>query len=166
MTKKLTKLLISLCLCTVCAVCAFGFTACGNNSNAKYTSCNGGTAYALSRYEGSAATFEIPAQYNGLPVVAISDQAFYASAYLTSVTIPDSVTSIGDKVFIDCWSLKNLTIPDSVTSIGANLSNSPMLKKITFNGTSSQWENISKHILWKSNSAITNIICTDRTITL
>ena len=37
---------------------------------------------------------------------------------LTSVTIPDSVTSIGD-AFYDCASLTSVTIPDSVTSIGA-----------------------------------------------
>ncbi len=37
---------------------------------------------------------------------------------LTSVTIPNSVTSIGDEAFYDCTSLTNVTIPNSVTSIG------------------------------------------------
>ena len=37
---------------------------------------------------------------------------------LTSVTIPNSVTSIGDGTFYNCSSLTSITIPNSVTSIG------------------------------------------------
>jgi hypothetical protein len=37
---------------------------------------------------------------------------------LTSITIPNSVTSIGDKAFQDCSGLTSVTIGNSVTSIG------------------------------------------------
>jgi len=37
---------------------------------------------------------------------------------LTSVTIPDGVTTIGNSAFIGCTSLTSVTIPDSVTTIG------------------------------------------------
>ena len=47
-----------------------------------------------------------------------SDYAFSAWGSLTSVTIPDSVTSIGDSAFSSCYSLTGITIPDSVTTIG------------------------------------------------
>ena len=51
-------------------------------------------------------------------VTSISDDTFYNCRGLTSVTIPDSVTSIGDGAFSGCTGLTSITIPDSVTSIG------------------------------------------------
>lgn len=50
-------------------------------------------------------------------VVIIGDYAF-EDADLTSVTIPNGVTSIGAYAFYECDDLKSVTIPDGVTSIG------------------------------------------------
>ena len=58
----------------------------------------------------------IPETIEGLPVTSIGYKAFYECSALTSVTIPNSVTSIGEYAFSDC-SLKSITISDSVTSI-------------------------------------------------
>jgi hypothetical protein len=52
-------------------------------------------------------------------VTSIGNSAFYRSG-LTSITIPDSVTSIGSSAFGYCTSLTSVTIPNSVTSIGDN----------------------------------------------
>ena len=60
----------------------------------------------------------IPKIYNDLPVKEIGYQAFYYCDSLTSVTIPDSVTSIGTYAFNRCRSLTNIVIPNSITSIG------------------------------------------------
>ena len=60
----------------------------------------------------------IPSELGGYPVVKIGDSAFGYRTGLTSITIPDSVTSIGSDAFYDCTSLTSITIPDSVTSIG------------------------------------------------
>ena len=47
----------------------------------------------------------------------IAGSAFYYRSGLTSVTIPNSVTSIGNAAFYECSGLTNVTIPGSVTNI-------------------------------------------------
>lgn len=49
----------------------------------------------------------------------IADHAFYMISKLTSITLPNSVTSIGNNAFYKCSSLTSITIPESVTSIGS-----------------------------------------------
>ena len=48
----------------------------------------------------------------------IVDEAFWGCSGLTSITIPNSVTSIGSNAFYDCSGLTSITIPNSVTRIG------------------------------------------------
>ena len=51
-------------------------------------------------------------------VTSIGDKAFYRCSSLTSFVIPNGVTRIGTWTFLGCSSLKEVAIPDSVTSIG------------------------------------------------
>lgn len=44
---------------------------------------------------------------------------YLAYSKLTSITIPENITSIGRCAFSGCDGLTNITIPDSVTSIGS-----------------------------------------------
>ncbi len=81
----------------------------------------------------------IPSQIYGKTVVAIGDNAFYDSntGYglgITSVVIPNSVTSIGTNAFRRN-KLTNVTIPSSVTWIGINAFASNQITSITFPDT-------------------------------
>ena len=51
-------------------------------------------------------------------VTSIGERAFYYCTSLTSIYIPEGVTSIGDYTFESCYSLTSAHIPESVTSIG------------------------------------------------
>ncbi|EKT4535332.1 leucine-rich repeat domain-containing protein [Flavobacterium psychrophilum] len=69
---------------------------------------------------GGVAVIPETVAYNGnrYIVTAITRGAFMHCNNLTSVTIPNSVTTIGNYTFSDCPDLTSVTIPNSVTSIG------------------------------------------------
>lgn len=89
------------------------------------------TAVIVTRYNGTAADVTIPSCYKGKPVTMIDHAAFFNSV-VTSVTIPDSVTSIDDNAFGFCSQLTNISIPNSVTYIGFSaFAHCTSLKSIT-----------------------------------
>lgn len=96
----------------------------------------------------------------------IADGAFGYCTGLTSITIPDGVTSIGEGAFINCYllgrGLTSVTIGNGVTNIGDSAFESCCyLTSITFNGTMVQWKAISKGFDWNRNTGDYTVHCTD-----
>jgi len=82
-----------------------------------YTTSGSPAVATITGYTGAGGAIVIPSTLSGYSVVAIGDGAFHDSS-LTSVTIPDSVTSIGYVAFRYCGSLTSVIIPGSVATIG------------------------------------------------
>jgi hypothetical protein len=70
----------------------------------------------ITGYNGTSKQIHIPAQIDGLPVVAIGDNAF-RSRRIESVTFPATLVSIGNYAFYDN-NLKVISIPPAVITIG------------------------------------------------
>ena len=82
------------------------------------------------------------------------DCAFWGCSGLTSVTIPNSVTSIGGNAFYGCSRLMSVTIGNSVTSIGERaFFGCTGLTTVFYAGTEEQWKAIS---IGSDNSSLTS----------
>ncbi len=73
--------------------------------------------YYLIAYNGTATELILPNDING-DTYEINQYAFYKNYNLSSITIPNSVTSIGDFAFHECISLTSVTTGNSIISIG------------------------------------------------
>ena len=89
-------------------------------SNTRNAVVIGGSGGGLSYTVNSRTTYPANVTSITLPdgVTSIETYAFYSCTSLTSITLPDGVTSIGDYAFQACTSLASITIPDGVTYIG------------------------------------------------
>ncbi|GHV17078.1 hypothetical protein FACS189493_4060 [Spirochaetia bacterium] len=74
-------------------------------------------AITITGYKGTGTRVVIAPEYEGIPVTSIGSGAFSYSR-VTSVTIPNSVTSIDREAFSVCSSLTSVTLPNGLTSIG------------------------------------------------
>ncbi|MFA5312237.1 MAG: fibronectin type III domain-containing protein [Methanomassiliicoccales archaeon] len=74
----------------------------------------------ITEYTGAGGAVTIPSAIGGYDVVAIGNEAFNnGHGYqVTSVTIPDGVTSIGSYCFANCEQIMTITIGSGVTYIG------------------------------------------------
>ncbi|MBR2912898.1 MAG: leucine-rich repeat protein [Oscillospiraceae bacterium] len=74
--------------------------------------------------------FIIPSEIEGLPVRRIEGEALRDQT-MTSVVIPDTVTSIGEYAFWNCYFLEKVTFGNSVKEIGLGAFSDIPLKEIT-----------------------------------
>ena len=87
--------------------------------NSAFAYVNHGDSIEITGFDNSVSDVVIPSEIEGLPVTAISVGAFYLST-ITSIEVPDSVTSIGEMAFLGCTSLKSVKLSTGVAKIDKN----------------------------------------------
>ena len=115
------KKIISSVLALAMVLCIFPFAGfsltafAASESNLTFTLTYDEASYAVSDCDENAfGELVIPSEYNGKSVTEIDDSAFKDCKAITSVTIPDSVTSIGYDAFENCIGLKEISVsPDN-----------------------------------------------------
>jgi hypothetical protein len=78
----------------------------------------------INGYDGKAGAVRIPDKINNLPVVGIEELGFSDNEtrkILTSVVIPNTVTTIGSGAFTGCTKLTSVTLPAGLTTIEDSL---------------------------------------------
>ena len=111
------KLLLNCVLTAVLCLLLAGAAGAASVSDLSYEIKSNGTVKITGCNQSATGELVIPSELEEKPVVDIGVLAFF-NCNLTSVSIPDGVTSIGDSAFRYCSSLTSVRIPDSVTSIG------------------------------------------------
>jgi hypothetical protein len=124
---------------------------------------NNGTL-TITGYTGPGGAVTIPGSINGLPVTSIGDFAFGGNRGqiaipdnkpVTSITIPNSVTSIGKGAFNGCFRLTNAVIPNSVTNIGDGaFYNCQNLRAIMVDAGNSIYSTVDGVLIDKSRSTL------------
>ena len=95
----------------------------GNDSvseGLEYTLNEGGESYSVSGIGSCTDAYVVvPSTYDGLPVVAVSANAF-ASTDLVGIKLPDGMLLIDEGAFTDCRSLLTVHLPASLERVGRN----------------------------------------------
>lgn len=97
----------------------------------------------ITRYNGRNPEITVPSEIDGLKVDTIGMEAFSYCYFLTSITIPDSVTKIMNSAFLECSNMEIATVPNSVIYIDSTaFTRCISLKDIYYSGSREEWSNI------------------------
>lgn len=92
--------------------------------------------------------------------------AFNDCEKLTSFKWPKNAIEIVDNTFKHCKSLQSLELPSTLESISDNVFwGCDKLQSIKFNDTKEQWKKLFKVKLWRKESMISEVICTNGKVT-
>ena len=100
--------------------------------NLEYSLSDKGTVYTVKGI-GTVTSKEInvPATFNGLPVVEIGIKAFENNVNITKVTLHEPLSTINNLAFTGCTALESIELPDGLTHIGMKAFSGTALKTLS-----------------------------------
>ena len=153
--KKQLFLLLSALFLSVSSAFAYSFSAVAPTGQTLYYNISGDEAIVTSPNPSSWTGYTMPTgdltipssvTYNGqtYSVTTFNAWTFLDCTGLTSVIIPNTITSISNATFWGCSGLTSVTIPNSVTTIGNGaFSGCSSLSTVNYTGTLEGWFGIS-----------------------
>lgn len=98
-----------------------------------------------------------------LPDTLKTINSFERCKNLTSITIPEGVTTIRHSAFAECSSLTTINLPSTIIEIGDHMIwQSWSVLTINYNGTKADWKKITKPDSWNDSvSRSMKVYCTD-----
>ena len=130
MKKRILSMLLAV-LMVVGMLSAMRLTASAAEKEYEFDSTTG----TIEAYLGDGGDVEIPASIDGVEVQIIGADAFSGNSFVTSVTIPSTVTSINGRAFQNCSEIKSVTIKGSGVTIGESaFCNCDSLTTVTMEG--------------------------------
>lgn len=102
-------------------------------------------------------------------ITSLGEQAFSQCPNLVSVTFEENINfpTLGTSAFSSCTSLNSIKIPDSVTSISDYaFYNCTQLSDLEFEGTVEQWNAITFGDDWDYDIPATTVKCSNGTVNI
>lgn len=100
---------IRILLMALAMMILLGTMAFADTSDFTFTLNDSGNGYVVTSYKGSGAQVTVPDWYNQKPVTEIGGGAFQGKAFITSVSMPNTITRIGAAAFKNCTGLSSVT---------------------------------------------------------
>lgn len=92
-------------------------------------------------------------------ITEIGQEAFKNCSDMTAITMND-VQTIGREAFAGCDSV-SFTLPSTLNYLAPDVFSGTTFTEISYDGTSAEWDDITKDVNWYRGSAITTIHCSD-----
>ncbi len=111
--KNTMKKILSMLLAVIMLVAAIPYSASAAKTNYYTYEIKNGEATITDVDISISGDVTIPSTLGGYPVTTIGYEAFKYRESLTSITIPDSVTTIENGIFLDCPNLTSITVDEN-----------------------------------------------------
>jgi len=120
----------------------------------EYVLSNDGNSYSVNKGTCTDNEVYIPSIYNGLPVTSIDVRGFCDFKNLTSISIPNSVTSLKFSAFEGCDSLTSIVIPKGVISIEEVFAGCKSLESIVVDEENVTYKSIDGNLYTKDGKML------------